>query len=258
MANHAYHIIANYAKSHYVNNGNSAVVPPATVEGSIPPLWARDSFQLTVDHYIDWSASAESADALDLGAAATSQLYLGILNSANDPEELGSAVTPVQVDGSTEYYRTVYTIPKDDIPLTLANETCILYGVTTLAASNQRRTWAQQVAVISEQGTSLATKYTKDVDVSVIDITTDTTLTAYPGLVVYAIDTTAGALDITPATDEDPQEIILMHVAGAANATFVGTVNGVAAGITLQPDEAAHLIYHDGAWINLNPITIML
>lgn len=257
MSNHAYHLIANYAKSHYLPKGQSGVVPPATIEGDLPSLWARDSFLLTVDHYIDWSAAAESAVALDLGAAASSQLYLGILNSANDPAELGSAVTPVQVDGSTEYYRTVYTVAKDDIPLTIANNTCLLYGVTILAASSQRRTWAVEVPVISEQGTALDTLYTKDVDLSVIDITATTSLAAYPGLVAYAIDTTAGAVTITPSTAETDQEIILMHTGGTANATFDATVNGVS-GLTLQPGEHAHLIYHDGNWLNLNPITVVL
>lgn len=239
-------VIADFGVSHFIEK--SGVNVPAGYEPTIPDLWAGNSIEIQVDCYEEYSANESDALKCEFGAVATTKLWLKRKDSDEDPVDLTTGI--VTNDGSGRYFRLIYEVPADTIGHIFANEDCILYGVTL--DTSRERTWAQHLKILDDSGTGVATKETKDIDVSMIEITGNVTLTEYPGLVVYRI--TANA-DITlgSVAAYDPQMMTFILADASLTANLIGTINGDAGGLALTEEFQSCMILGDGLeWINLN------
>ncbi len=241
-------VIENFSQSHFIEKNE--VNEPAGFEVKIPDLWAENSVEIVVDCYDQYSATEPPMVRTDFGNAATTKLYIKRRNSEEDAVELATGT--VTTDGvNTEYNQLTYQVAKDAISAAqFADEDCIIFGV--VLDTDREKTWAQNLRILDEDGTGAATKYSKDIDVSMIEITGNVTLTPYPGLVLYRITANA-TITLGAVATYDPQMMMFTLDGSGLAASLVGTINGDAGGIALDEEYQSCIVIGDGSdWINAN------
>jgi len=239
-------IIADFAKSHFVDFTNSQVDPPAGYVSKIPNLWAENSFQLMVYCYENYDNSEKS----NFGDAASATLYIKYADSVSQPIELATGT--ITADGD-DYHIVTFDVDAEDLLYSLAGSECILYGVIT--DTDRERTFAQRIQVIDEQGSlSFDARWgTRDISISIVEVDeTPYTGTAYPGTVYYVVDTDVEEMTVNlpPITTYTTQHVII-YADGANDVVVSDTDTTIEAGDTAQfflaGGEWTHLVFD---WLN--------
>jgi len=240
-------LIADFAESLFFDAASAALNVPAGYVAQVPTLWPMTSGEVVIDCYEDYDETTKAS----FGAAASGTAYIKEKDLDDTPLAFGT-VTIEQVGDTGNYYVVRLSWEDDEIPVYYANKTCLIY--IELDDGVDRYVIAQTVAVTDERGAQLDGEETKDIPVSVTEITGDTTPTAYPGLIIWEVDNSAAAIEVTlpSASAHAKQLVLLMPLSTSFDVTVTGTLNGDAGGAVLS-SMAGGVIYSDGsAWYWLN------
>jgi hypothetical protein len=244
-------LIADFAQSHLIDRANSLVNPPAGYVGQIPAIVPLTSWEAAIDCYEDYTAATKASFGPTGG---TYKAYIKLANYDDEPLEIGT-VTVEQVGSTGNYYVVRLVVDDTDIPASYANHSCYLY--ITLDNTTSRWELGQIVNVVDARGTALTAEETKNIPISVTQITADTTPTAYPGLIVWEVNNAAAAKVITlpSAAAYAKQLIAVVPLSPTYNITLVGTINGDAGGVVLRGMSGGVLYSSGTAWYWMNADT---
>lgn len=227
-----------------------------------PPILipANNSLSLT---YQIWK---DQPNAQKFSAAGATSSWLA--RPINSPIALTELVADENISiGGTGNYEVTVTIAADLLPALWSNYR-LCRSVLRLTATGLQLDLHHDFRVIDHDYLyESAILYSKDYPTSYVDKTASWTLTGYPGLIIYRLDTSAGDIAATlhPAASYPYTRIIILKVSTDANVGSIipdgtETVNGLAAAaLATQTLRTAGSYYElvpdgDGNWTNLNSI----
>jgi len=244
------------------DQGDNMSIPPrgSGYVREVPKLFAEDSGELRLECFEWWYNTSTYAE-MDFGSGATVKLYVKEADADDTPLNIGTGATSKNASyGDTAY--SVVTVGWDADALTTyyANKTCLFY-VEVTSASDQR-TWYQRVEVVDPTGdTEATTLETSTFPISTTSISSDTTISAYPGKHVVFVDASGGTVAVTlpSAAAYTQQEVVIVPTDNTNDITVVGTLNGWVGPATSSAGEfnALHLWSDGSAWYNMNHTTVI-